>query len=113
MGSGGVNWFNPDLPAGKYLTDPFQHFYYKSGPNYTSHESAEEQVDWALNSPSWLRTALLFIYQFRETHHRFLFKNCPWHDGPNPYGNAAECLRRQQACLEYLDEQVEKLLTQL
>jgi len=113
IGAGAVNWFNPDLPAGKYLTEPFEHFFYKRGPNYASHESAEEQVQWVLDC---LRVAdkpyFLFI-NFGETHHQYLYKNCPWHGQPNPYGNARECRRRQQACLEYLDKQVEHLLTQL
>ena len=49
IGTGGVNWFNPELPAGTYLTEPFERFRFFSGPEHRCTESAEEQISWVLD----------------------------------------------------------------
>ncbi|GAI56417.1 unnamed protein product, partial [marine sediment metagenome] len=38
VGTGAVNWFNPNLPAGEYLTAPFEKFRFFGGPNQACHQ---------------------------------------------------------------------------
>jgi hypothetical protein len=113
IGTGAMNWFNPKLPAGKYLTEPFDHFAFFDGPNNKSHESAEEQIEWSLDKIASINQPFFLFINFGETHHRFVYKNCTWHDDPNPYGNAEECKKKQKLCLEYLDNQTNLLLSRL
>ena len=114
IGTGGVNWFNPDLRAGKLLTAHFEKFRFFGGPNHASHVSSEKQVAWVLEElhPTKERPYFLFI-NFGETHHRYLYRGCPWYNAQDPYGNTKECKRRQRSCIAFLERQVEKLLSQL
>ena len=113
IGTGAVNWFNPDLPAGKILTEPFEKFRFFSGPDYKSHTSSEDQIEWLLDSVLKVTKPYFLFVNFGETHHRFVYKDCPWYDEQNPYGNRSECKSRQRHCIEYLSKQVEKLLSPL
>ncbi|HZL41832.1 MAG TPA: sulfatase-like hydrolase/transferase [Verrucomicrobiae bacterium] len=54
----------------------------------------------------------LFV-NFGETHHRFVYEGCSWYDEPFDYGDANECKRKQRACLEYLDGQIQRLVQAL
>jgi hypothetical protein len=113
IGTGAVNWFNPNLAAGRYLTESFHKFRFFDGPNYASHESADQQIDWALSTIKKSPGPYFLFINFGETHHQFLYKNCPWHDEPDPYGNSRECKRRQKGCIQYLDGMVKNLLESL
>ena len=85
IGTGGVNWFNPDLPAGKILTEPFELSRFFGGPQYASHVSAEYQIEWVLESLHKRQEPYFLFINFGETHHRFVYKNCPWYDGKKPF----------------------------
>lgn len=114
IGTGGVNWFNPDLPAGKLLTAHFEKFRFFGGPNHASHLSSEAQVGWVLEELHKTKERPYFLFMnFGETHHRYLYKDCPWYNEQDPYGNTRECKRRQRSCIAYLDRQVETLLSEL
>ena len=110
IGTGGVNWFNPTLPAGKYLTESFKEFKFFDGPDFAFQTSAEDQVDWVINRVKKSKEPYFVFINFGETHHKYIFRNCEWFDAPNPYGNPSECKIRQQKCIEYLDKIVEILL---
>ena len=109
VGTGAMNWFNPELPAGEYLSGPFEEYRFFSGPGAASHESAEEQLEWAESIIGKSERPVFLFINFGETHHRFLHKGCDWRDDSNPYGNARECKRRQRLCFEYLDRQLKNL----
>jgi len=113
IGTGGVNWFNPDLPAGKILTEYFETFKFFGGQDYSCHVSAEYQIEWVLDSLHKIKRPYFLFINFGETHHRFVYKNCPWYDEKSPYGHSRECKRRQRMCIEYLSKQIERLLIQL
>ena len=114
VGTGAVNWFNPRLPPGRYLTQNFNVFRFFEGPNFASHASAEEQVEWALDNTSKHKGQPYFLFiNFGETHSRFVYKGCPWPFEENPYGDKRKCKIRQRACLEYLDKKIKLLLTEL
>jgi arylsulfatase A-like enzyme len=113
IGTGAVNWFNPNLSGGRYLTEPFEKFHFFDGPNYTFHESSEQQIDWVLNCLNRNHEPYFLFINFGETHSKFVYKNCPWHDDKNPYGDSRKCKTRQRLCFEYLDGQVKRLLSEL
>jgi len=113
IGTGAVNWFNPDLAPGQYLSGSFEHFRFFREPRGREHCSAEKQIDWALDRTRSSKRPFFLFMNFGETHHWFRYSGCPWIDGPDPYGDASECKRRQKACIEYLDRQVERLLKEL
>lgn len=113
IGTGAVNWFNSELPAGQYLTAPFEKFRFFDGPNQASHKSSEEQIEWVLDYLSNVNRPYFLFINFGETHHRFVYKGCPLEEDKNPYGDGEKCKLRQRLCLEYLDKQVEKLLKNL
>lgn len=110
VGTGAVSWFNPALPAGRYLTEPFEHYKFFDGPHHASHASACKQVDWVHQTLAGRSTPWFLFVNFGETHHRFVYEGCPWFDDRFQYGDAVECKRRQRACLEYLDGQIQRLL---
>ena len=110
VGTGAVSWFNPLLPAGRYLSEFFDSFNFFEGPHHASHASARKQVDWALCTLDGVTTPWFLFVNFGETHHRFVYEGCSWYDDPFDYGDANECKRKQRACLEYLDGQIRRLV---
>lgn len=113
LGSGAMNWFNPKLPAGKYLSDPFEFFKFFVNEFGSSHECADYQIAWAIETINKLQKPYFLFLNFGETHHKFQFRGCSWYNQGNPYGDHEECIRRQSACLEYLDDQVRTLFDNL
>jgi len=113
IGTGAVNWFNPNLPAGEYLTASFDKFRFFTEQGHTSHQSAEQQIEWAIDCLQNTTNLYFLFINFGETHHPFTYKNCGWENTKNPYGDTEECKHRQKLCLEYLDAQVSKLLNNL
>lgn len=113
IGSGAMNWFNPDLPAGRYLSEPFEYFKFFVNEFGSSHECADYQIEWALETVASVNAPFFLFLNFGETHHKFQYRGCPWYGQGDPYGNHAECMRRQTACLEYLDVQVRTLFRNL
>ena len=113
VGTGAVSWFNPLLPAGRYLTESFDAFNFFEGPHHASHASARKQVDWAVCTLDGETAPWFLFVNFGETHHRFVYEGCDWYDAPFTYGDAAECKAKQRACLEYLDGQIRRLLSSL
>ncbi len=113
VGTGGVNWFNPQLPAGRHLTRVFELFRFFDGPDHASHESAEYQIEWVQESLAKSGRPYFLFVNFGETHYLYRYRNCPWHGERPPYGNTEHCRVRQRRCLEYLDGQVQRLLGSL
>jgi len=110
IGSGAVNWFNPELPAARCLTDPFDHLV------FLGHIAAEAQIAWAAERVQFAvsRNKPYFLFlNLGETHHPFRYKNCPWAKEPSPYGDSAKCMERQMRCFEYLDVRLKILFEDL
>jgi len=110
LGSGAVGWFDPQTETGKHLTQDFDRFYFPGDGASLTRQLAwlEEQLD-----PK--RPVFAFL-NIGETHVPYYFDGAPWDRGDNPCvpfsdGNdAAECRRRQRACLEYVDAKLSTLL---
>jgi len=114
IGTGAVNWFNPDLAAAKCLTAAFENFRFFGGPNHRSHYSSEDQVDWVISLLHKTSKPYFLFINLGETHHRFVYKNCPWMDDRlEPYGDKRKCFERQRLCLEYLDGIIQHLFSEL
>jgi hypothetical protein len=112
IGSGAMGWFDPSSPAGRLLSDDFEEFWYAGG------QGLEDQLAFAnraLENVDGRRPAFVFL-NIGETHVPYHFAGAPWDRDPNPclpFGtenDATECRRRQVACLEWVDEQLARLI---
>jgi hypothetical protein len=111
IGSGAVGWFNPDTETGRVLTHSFDAFFY---PGDTS--SLRRQLQW-IDTEMGARPGPHFVFlNVGETHVPYYHEGAPWDPTINPCvpfgtGNdAAECRRRQVACLEFVDTALAGLL---
>jgi hypothetical protein len=110
-GSGAVAWFNPVRPTSRILIDDFDDFFFP-GNTY----SLDQQLEY-LERVTAKETGPVFVFlNVGETHVPYFYRGAPWDRLPSPcipFGNsndAAECSRRQRACLEYVDAMLGPLL---
>ncbi|MFQ5663784.1 MAG: hypothetical protein ACE5HL_08130 [Terriglobia bacterium] len=114
LGTGAVGWLNPRTPTGRSLTGDF-HRYYFPGNSY----SLAKQLAWVQKQLRRVgrRPVFLFI-NVGETHVPYYYHGAPWSPLSNPcipfgdHNDAAECRRRQTACLEFVDAKLAPLLEQ-
>jgi hypothetical protein len=112
IGTAATTWFNPKTATGKALTTDFEDFFFP-GNLY----SLPRQVAWAHEriAKAGRRPVLVFV-NVGETHVPYYHEGAPWERLPSPCvpfssGNdAAECRRRQAACLEFVDAQLGPLV---
>jgi len=112
LGSGAVNWFNPEQPTGRVLSQDFDAFGFAGGPNL------KKQIKWIDDMLAQVKPdAPPFVFlNLAETHVPYWHEGAPWNRGYNPsvpFGNnndAAEARRRQIACIEYCDAALVPLL---
>ena len=113
IGTGAMNWFNPELSAGRYLTESFDHFSFMGCRDQGGLSGAEAQVAWVLKTLRSSQEPYFLFMNFGETHHPYIYEDCPWIKEKQPYGNASKCRARQTGCIEYLDGLLRGLLGQL
>jgi hypothetical protein len=109
IGSGAVGWFNPASPTGRLLGADFEAFHYAP--------ALREQLAFLDGELARLdgRPAFVFL-NVGETHVPYHHEGAPWEPEPSPCrpfaadNDAAECRRRQRACLEWVDAQLAELL---
>jgi membrane-anchored protein YejM (alkaline phosphatase superfamily) len=111
LGSGAVGWFDPHSRTGQLLAGDFDKIYFPADTH-----SLAKQLDWlqhALVDPS--RPVFAFL-NIGETHVPYYYDGAPWNCDVNPCvpfsdkNDAAECRRRQKACVEYIDHLLKPLL---
>lgn len=112
FGSGAVDWFNPETATGAVLSEGFDEFFFP-GNGF----SLDAQIAWAKLKIQEQEGRPVFLFlNVGETHVPYFFKNAPWDRGYNPcvpFGSnndRDECRRRQIACIEYVDSQINDLL---
>ena len=111
LGSGAVGWFDPGTETGRHLTVDFDEFYYP-GNSY----SLSSQLAWLEPGITGASQPVFVFLNVGETHVPYYFEGAPWDSAYNPCipfsGNndAAECRRRQVACVEYVDRVLLPLL---
>ena len=113
IGTGAVNWFNPQRPTGRVLSADFDAFAYTGGG-----PGLKRQLAWITRC--WRRSpwdAGIRFLNLAETHVPYYYDGAPWDPSYNPalaFGtnnDAAEARRRQVACVEWCDKLLEPLLT--
>ena len=113
IGTGAAGWFDPDVPTAQVLTRFFDKYFYPGNP-YSLRRQLEfvnAELDAAPDRP-----AFVFI-NVGETHVPYYHEGAPWSSDVNPCvpfaldNDAAECRRRQLACLEWVDAELGPLLT--
>jgi hypothetical protein len=113
IGSGGVGWFDPSLPTAQVLVADFNDFYYHGSPY-----SVRSQVEHVISEIEKLRgrKPVFCFLNVAETHVPYYHEGAAWAADVNPCqpfsedNDAAECRRRQSACLEHVDLQLAPLL---
>lgn len=111
IGSGAVGWFDPDTLTGRHLTKDFEKFYYSG-----SYHSLQKQLAWINNFLSDPERPVFVFMNIGETHVPYYHEGAPWSEDINPcvpfseINDREECLRRQIACLEYVDRWIGPLI---
>jgi membrane-anchored protein YejM (alkaline phosphatase superfamily) len=111
FGSGAVGWFNPASETGQQLTRDFDDFYF-SGNTF----SLRKQLDWLSEKLNSIEQPVFAFLNIGETHVPYFYEGAPWERSYNPCipfsdkNDAAECRRRQQACLEFVDHNIGGLI---
>ena len=112
IGTGAVNWFNPARPTGRVLSADFESFAFAGGPKL---KTQLEWIDLTLAQIPAGAPSFVFL-NIAETHVPYYYADAPWDSSYNPcvaFGeknDAAECRRRQIACVEWCDKVLEPLL---
>ncbi|HTW95076.1 MAG TPA: hypothetical protein VMD30_09800 [Tepidisphaeraceae bacterium] len=113
IGTGAVPWFNPNRPTSLQLTQDFEHYFWP-GDKWSLRRQLKFVSD-HLGADS--RPAFVFI-NVGETHIPYFHEGAAWDRNLNPcvpFGktnDAAECRRRQTACVEFVDAALGPLLDQ-
>src|SRR6266853_1951872 len=113
IGAGGVNWFNPATPTAQVLVADFDEFYFGGRP-----ASVRRQTEFLWQRVRGAAGAQpLFVFlNVGETHVPYYFEGAPWSPDRNPCrpfaedNDTVECRTRQQACLDFVDQEVGPLL---
>jgi hypothetical protein len=113
IGTGAVPWFDPNRETSRQLTADFEHYFWP-GDKW----SLRRQLQFvAGHLPKNDQPAFVFI-NVGETHIPYYHEGAPWDPKINPcvpFGksnDAAECRRRQTACVEHVDTLLAPLLNQ-
>ena len=114
IGSGSVEWFNPETETGAVLGSDFQRFFFSS--NTWSLKKQLQWIDEVLSVEHENQNTFCFI-NIGETHVPYWHEGADWERWPSPcvpfgdeHSSAAESARRQRACLEWVDRQLIHLL---
>lgn len=111
LGVGAAGWFDPDTLTGQNLTRDFDEFFYPGDVM-----SLGRSLSWLHGRLDALDGQRVFAFlNVGETHVPYWHEGCGWSKKSPcvPFGqdnDAAECRRRQTACLEWVDGQLAPLL---
>lgn len=114
VGTGAVGWFDPATETGRVLTADFERFHYTGGG-----PGLRGQREFLLREIGAARAARAPVFAFAnlgETHVPYWHEGAHWDAAVNPCvpfatdNDAVESRRRQQACVEWIDREIEPLL---
>ncbi len=110
VGAAAVGWFDPGSLTGRQLSRDFDRFFFAGDTS-----GLRRQLAWLKDELSPERPVFAFL-NVGETHVPYHHEGAPWSASWNPcipFGitnDAAECRRRQLACLEHVDAALAPLL---
>lgn len=104
IGTGGVNWFDPQKPAHIQTIDHFARYRWFGG-----HTHGAEQVQWVAEEVIASDRPCFIFINFGETHHPF-YLSAKEPRTEYRHGFAA-CFAAQRRCAEFLDSLIGRLLT--
>ena len=115
IGTGAVDWFDPSTETGAQLGQWFEHFWF-AGNSWSLLQQLRwlhQQIDQAPSDQP------LFVFlNVGETHVPYWHEGAEWPRFPSPcrpFGgadcSATESSRRQQACLAWVDQQLDSLVS--
>ena len=114
IGSGAVDWFNPQTETGDQLGRWFEHFHF-AGDTW-SLQTQLAWIDQRIAASSGDQPLFVFL-NVGETHVPYWHRDADWPRFPSPcrpFGgkscSASESARRQQACLAWVDQQLTSLV---
>lgn len=110
IGTGAMNWFDPGKPASQPLLADFDHYRFFPNPALGDGRNLRLQVRWVLETIAQLTQPYFLFINVGETHHKYQAEG---HKLSAHWGNAGRCARAQQASLEYVDELLSALFTEL
>lgn len=112
IGTGAVDWFDPETPTGAWLTQDFNQFFF---PGCTS--GLEPQLAWLADQLGQCGTMPIFCFlNAGETHVPYFHAGAAWSARDNPcvpYATTNDrpaCELRQLACFEYIASRIAPLL---
>jgi hypothetical protein len=111
IGTSSLGWFDPNSESGRVLSGSFERFWFTG-----SLHSLPRQLAWVNEQLAGASAPAFVFINLGETHVPYYFDGAPWDPGHNPcvpFGkdnDAAECRRRQKACVEFVDTQLAPLL---
>ena len=111
LGTAATGWFNPDTETGRVLSQSFDRFFYPGNLF-----SIARQIEWVGEESAKTSQPVFVFINVGETHVPYYFAGAPWDRARNPCvpfsenNDAAECRRRQLACVEHVDTQLGPLL---
>ena len=114
IGSGAVDWFNPESATGAVLGAPFERFHFAG--NTWSLGRQLEWIETELDATPPDQPLFLFL-NVGETHVPYWHEGANWERWPSPcvpFGgeacNPALSAQRQRACLEWVDQHLAALI---
>lgn len=111
VGTGAVDWFDPETPTGAWLSQDFQHFFFPGRMG-----AIDAQLSWLAEQLAGAAGPVFCFLNAGETHVPYFYAGAPWSERDNPcvpYGthNSREtCEMRQRACFEFLAGRLAPLL---
>lgn len=110
IGTGAMNWFDPDKPAAQALVADFDHFRFFPNTRTGDGRNIQQQAEWVRGTVSRSKKPYFLFINVGETHHRYQAEG---HGFDADWGDAQECSRAQIASLEYVDRILGQLFSDL
>ena len=112
VGTGAMAWFDTTTAVSSNITRSFDSFLYVGNTG-----SFQRQREFLMQSAQNVKKPLFAFLNVGETHVPYWYRGAPWDRRLNPcqaFGgssnDATECRRRQRACVEWIDREIEPLL---
>jgi hypothetical protein len=110
IGSAAMGWFDPETETGQVLTKDFERFH------FSGTQGLRQQLRWVFQQINEASGPTFVFLNIGETHVPYFHEDAPWDPNYNPCvpfsttNDAAECRRRQIACVEWADTELAPLL---